>query len=48
MPAYCEPRNLQLKQRQSRKHLLLQHTSLAEPDRQAPDNIHAYVIEGGA
>jgi D-alanyl-D-alanine carboxypeptidase len=25
----------------------LQHTSLAEPDRQAPDNIHAYVIEGG-
>lgn len=25
----------------------LQHTSLAEPDRQAPDNIHAYVIDGG-
>lgn len=25
----------------------LQHTSLAEPDRGAPDNIHAYVIDGG-
>ena len=25
----------------------LQHTSLAEPDRQAPDNIHAYILEGG-
>ena len=25
----------------------LQHTSLAEPDRRAPDNIHAYVIDGG-
>lgn len=26
----------------------LQHTSLAEPDRGAPDNIHAYIIDGGA
>jgi D-alanyl-D-alanine carboxypeptidase len=25
----------------------LQHTSLAEPDRGAPDNIHAYIIDGG-
>ncbi|MFF2246558.1 serine hydrolase domain-containing protein [Arthrobacter sp. NPDC058130] len=25
----------------------LRHTSLAEPDRQAPDTIHAYVIDGG-
>jgi D-alanyl-D-alanine carboxypeptidase len=25
----------------------LQHTSLAEPDREAPDNIHAYLIDGG-
>ncbi|MFF2030671.1 serine hydrolase domain-containing protein [Arthrobacter sp. NPDC058192] len=25
----------------------LQHTSLAEPDREAPDNIHAYIIDGG-
>ncbi|MHC6219760.1 serine hydrolase domain-containing protein [Arthrobacter sp. MMS24-S77] len=24
----------------------LQHTSLAEPDRSAPDNLHAYVIDG--
>ncbi len=25
----------------------LQHTSLAEPDRGAPDNIHAYILDGG-
>jgi D-alanyl-D-alanine carboxypeptidase len=25
----------------------LQHTSLAEPDRGAPDNIHAYITDGG-